>query len=79
MLSDLLGKGGFLVPAHEHGDPFTTAFNDGRRSMALVILDGLRWSEGQVLTLVTARETDWDPTGPARVDPEQADEFEDVV
>lgn len=48
VLHDILRAGGILEPAHQPGDPYQTAFNDGRRSLALHIIERLRWSEGEL-------------------------------
>lgn len=51
VLQDLLRKAGILEVAHEPGDPYMTAWRDGRRSMALEIIEALRWTEGELVTL----------------------------
>lgn len=51
VLQDLLRKAGLLEVAHEPGDAHTTAWRDGRRSMALEIIEALRWTEGELVAL----------------------------
>lgn len=51
VLYDLLRAGGVLQTSLVPGDPQGTAFNDGRRSMALHIIDQLRWSEAELAKL----------------------------
>ncbi len=55
VLRDLLAAGGVLAVAHVSGDSHETAFNDGRRSIALHLLNHLRWSEAELLRLARAR------------------------
>jgi hypothetical protein len=64
VLRDILHAGGVLNVAYTEGDSGGTHFNDGKRALALHILDRLRWSEGELLQLgqevtfeeLTARE-----------------------
>jgi hypothetical protein len=51
VLRDLLQQGGLLSVSHVEGDSHATAFNDGKRAMALHIVERLRWSEGEMLRL----------------------------
>lgn len=51
VLRDLLGAGGVLAVSHVQGDPYDTAFNDGKRALALHLLQRLRWSESELLQL----------------------------
>lgn len=51
IIDDLLRKAGLLEVSHVIGDPSTTAFRDGRRSMGLEILDAMRWTEGELVKL----------------------------
>lgn len=56
VLTDLLRHGGLLETSHEPGDPCTTAFNEGRRSMACEILAQLRWSEADAQHIALEQE-----------------------
>lgn len=58
VLHDLLRKAGILEVAHEPGDPHTTAWRDGRRSMALEIINALRWTEGELVALAQQQTAD---------------------
>lgn len=51
VIDDLLRKAGLLEVSHVIGDPSTTAFRDGRRSMGLEVLDAMRWTEGELVKL----------------------------
>ena len=51
VLRDLLREGGMLSVSHVEGDAHSTAFNDGKRALALHIVQRLRWSEGELLQL----------------------------
>ncbi len=55
VLRDLLRAGGILSVSHVAGAPDDSAFNDGRRSLALHVLDRLRWSEGEMVKLALER------------------------
>lgn len=58
VLHDILRAGGILAIAHVAGDPFATAFQDGRRSLALHIIDQLRWNEAALNKLAQAQADD---------------------
>lgn len=51
VIEDLLKKSGILDVCHVMGDPGTSAFNNGRRSIGLEIMDAMRWSEGKLIQL----------------------------
>lgn len=55
VLADLLKEGRLFDVSVEAGDPLTTGLNDGRRALALVILERLRWSEMEILALSRER------------------------
>jgi hypothetical protein len=55
VLADLLRAAGLLAVCHTPGDPCDTAFNDGRRSLGLHVVQQLRWSEAELLKLALAR------------------------
>jgi hypothetical protein len=55
VLLDLLREGGILSVSYQAEDPHQTSFNEGRRSMALTILERLRWTEGDLMQLALAR------------------------
>jgi hypothetical protein len=62
VLADLMSKGGVLMTSHEPGDPYSTAFNEGRRVTVLEILGQLRWTEGEALHMALQRKgQEWDP------------------
>ena len=58
VLRDLLVKGGVLETSFTPGDPEATAFKEGRRSLALEIIEALRWSEGELVKLAQERTSD---------------------
>ena len=58
VLGDLLSLGGMLETSHTPGDPNHTAFLEGRRSLALEIIDRLRWTETELHALAAERTTD---------------------
>jgi hypothetical protein len=51
VLYDILRAGGLLTISHVPGDPYSTEWNDGRRSLALHIVDQLRWNEAELVKL----------------------------
>lgn len=51
VIADILREAGILSVAHVEGDPGTSAFNDGKRAMALHVVQRLRWSEGELVAL----------------------------
>lgn len=51
VIEDLLKKTGLLEVSHVMGDPATTSYRDGRRSIGLEIIDAMRWSEGKLIQL----------------------------
>ena len=55
VLTDLLRSAGVLEVATVRGDPAMTHFNDGRRSLGLLLIERLRWSEGELLKLAEDR------------------------
>jgi hypothetical protein len=56
VLFDLMKESGFLSPAHTVGDPYTTAYNDGKRSVLLFILKQLNTSTEDILNLIKQGE-----------------------
>jgi hypothetical protein len=70
VLFDLLSACGLLRCSHEAGCSDATAYNEGQRSIALHIVQQLRWSEGDLLRLAMLRDG-------AAVDPLQT-ELEDL-
>jgi hypothetical protein len=58
VLRDLLRKGGILETSHEPGDAYTTAWRDGRRSLALELVEALRWTEGELVALAQEQTAD---------------------
>lgn len=58
VLRDLLRRAGALETSMEPGDPGMTAFREGRRSLALDVLQQLRWSEGELAQLARERDPD---------------------
>lgn len=55
VLNDLLREAGMLDDGFVPGEPDTSAFNAGKRSVALHILEKLRWTETALLALSQAR------------------------
>ena len=55
VLEDIFRASGLLEVSHVQGDPGTSQFNDGRRSIALHIIQRLRWSEGELVALANAQ------------------------
>jgi hypothetical protein len=55
VLADLLRRGGILETSHVPGDACSTAFQEGRRAMALDIIAELRWSDGELVQLAQQR------------------------
>lgn len=55
VLQDLLRNVGVLSVAHAPGDPCETAFQDGRRSVGLELMQRLRWTEGELVQLSQER------------------------
>jgi hypothetical protein len=51
VLYDILRAGGILTISHVPGDPYSTEWNDGRRSLAMHIIDQLRWNEAELVKL----------------------------
>lgn len=51
---DILRFCGVLEVDHVPGDPYTTAFNSGKRAAALHIIDRMRWSEAELVALARA-------------------------
>jgi len=58
VLNDLMVKSGILEVSHSPGDPYQTAFNDGRKSVALSVLAELRWTESEIHKLALERTAD---------------------
>ena len=58
VLADLLGAAGMLETSHMPGDSCGTAFQEGRRSLGLHVLDHLRWTETELLRLARERTSD---------------------
>lgn len=66
VLADLLGAGGLLTVGHIAGDAQSAVYADGRRSLALHVLERLRWSEAELIQLAMRQgDADWDPIGPS--------------
>lgn len=61
-LADIAARGGLRRPAHHPGDPYQTAWNDGRRSLAQEIIDmtGLDQATLQKLISLKQERTDHD-------------------
>lgn len=55
VLADLLARAGMLEVSTVFGDPYATHFRDGRRALALEIVNLLRWSEMELLQLAKER------------------------
>jgi hypothetical protein len=55
VLRDLLRNCGVLETSMEAGDPHMTAWRDGRRSVALEIMEVLRYEETQLVQLARER------------------------
>ncbi len=55
LLSDIAQRGGVFRAAHEPGDPCTTAWNDGRRSLALEIIEMAGCDPRELLDVVERR------------------------
>jgi hypothetical protein len=58
VLADLLREGGLLACSHAPGDSHETAFAEGKRALALHLVQQLRWSEAELLQLARQRTTD---------------------
>lgn len=58
VINDILREAGILSVSHVEGDPGTSAFNDGKRALALYVVQRLRWSEGELVALARAQTTD---------------------
>ena len=56
VLHDLLRRAGILSTSVVLGSPEATHVNEGRRQLALEILQQLRWSEGDLAKLAAQRE-----------------------
>ena len=57
VLHDILKEAGLLSVAHVAGDSHSTAWNDGRKSLALTIIERLRWTEGHIVKLAQLTAT----------------------
>lgn len=57
VLHDILKEAGLLSVSHVAGDSHSTAFNDGRKSLGLSIIERLRWTEGHILKLARLAAT----------------------
>lgn len=55
VLHDILSRGGLLETSQVGGDSHTTAFREGRRAIALEIINNLRWTPAEVMTLALQR------------------------
>lgn len=55
VLADILKKGGVLETSVVAGDVQMTAFNEGKRSLALSIVEELRWNPMDLLALAEER------------------------
>ncbi|HWK44919.1 MAG TPA: hypothetical protein VNT30_09370 [Stellaceae bacterium] len=51
VLEDMLKGGGMLERSFVPGDPYATAFNEGRRSVMIDVLRLLSWTEGALSKL----------------------------
>lgn len=65
LLADIALRGGVGVPAHVPGDPYTTAWNDGRRALAQEIL-ALAGADPDELMRLVERKPQPDRTGDRR-------------
>ncbi len=57
VLADILDAAGILKNSQVDGDAYRTAYNEGRRSIALEILELLRWNALDVMKLSQARQS----------------------
>ena len=55
VLLDLLAAGNLLQTSVIVDAPHMTSFNDGKRALALHIIERLRWSEGELVALAMRR------------------------
>jgi hypothetical protein len=55
VLQDILREGGLLEVATVDGDPYATHFRDGKRALALHIVETLSWSESQVVAFAQSQ------------------------
>ncbi len=55
LLSDIAQRGGVFRAAHVPGDPYTTAWNDGRRSLAIEIIEMAGCDPRTLLDIVERR------------------------
>lgn len=79
VLRDILRTAGVLHVSHTPGDPYHTAYLDGRKSLALEILERLRWSEMEIAALSRERTADRLTGAADEADAEPfADEHEDM-
>lgn len=51
VLIDILRRSGVLTVSHVAGDPGTSQFNDGARSVGLYLCEQLRWNEPELVAL----------------------------
>lgn len=56
VIADLMTLAGATVGSHSPGDPYQTAFNEGRRSIAIDVMERLRWTEARLLEYVRRRD-----------------------
>ncbi len=55
VLYDLMTRCGVLETSQVNGDPHMVAFREGRRSVALDLINAMRWTEAEVIQLALAR------------------------
>jgi hypothetical protein len=58
VLADILKRAGMLETSMVEGDPAMTSFNEGKRALALSIIDELRWQPMDLVALAEARADD---------------------
>ena len=58
IVHDLLESCGLLEVSHTPQDATQTAFQEGRRSVALEILERLRWQGDELMALAQQRQTE---------------------
>lgn len=75
VLADIVREGGLLAVGYVAGAPDTAVFADGRRSLALHVLEQLRWGEHDLAALARARAAT--PTAPREAeDDDEHDPFQ---
>lgn len=57
VLADILTRGGMVASSFAAGDPHMTAFNEGKRRLALEIIERLNVDPNALLTMLRTGET----------------------